>query len=206
MTSSTPRDWIATYDPADPALKAAIRRRKIRAYWLFVPVFVLVFGFYRGWMDATERFDPFGVNRLLGDAPAWLASLTIGAASVLMIIAFVVSVRPATYAVIQSNPRAVLTRAESRRVGRQIRGQEPVAPHEVAFLRDVALAMYAQRWGVVSMTGVLLLAVGGGMLGGDGGAVVPIVLGIVPIVVGVLCVRTAVHARRFLRSVGVAPV
>jgi hypothetical protein len=206
MTSSTSRDWIATYDPADPALQAAIRRRKTRFLWVFVPVFGLVFGASRVGLEFSEHFGPMGLDRILVHSPGWLTSVTIVIGVSLMVAAFAIGIRPSIYRVIQANPRMVLTRVESRRVGRQIRGREPVAPYEVPFLRDVALAMYAQRWAALSMAGVTLLAIGGTMLGDDGGVTVPGLLAIVPIVIGVYSLRAAAQARRFLGSLGVAPV
>jgi hypothetical protein len=100
----------------------------------------------------------------------------------------------------------VLTFAQRRRVSRQLRGTVPVEPHEVPFLRDVARAREAQRWAVISMAGVTLLAVSATMLGEDSTVTVPAALVLVPLVIGAIAARTAVDARRFLGSVGSGPV
>jgi hypothetical protein len=205
MTSPTTRDWIATYDPGDPELRAAIRRRQTRFYWIFVPVFVVVFIAVRVGLESSERFGPMGLDRILVRTPDWLTGLTLVVAVGLMSAAFAVGVRRSMRQAVHGNPRQLLTRAESRRVGRQIRGLEPVAPYEVPFLRDVARGLYAQRWAALSMSGVLLLVLGGTMLGDDNGVTVPSLLALVPIAIGVYSVRGAVHGRRFLRSIGDTP-
>jgi hypothetical protein len=79
---------------------------------------------------------------------------------------------------------------------------DPVAPHEMPFLRDVALGVYARRWAVGVMAGTVAVLVAAGMLGPATFAW----YAAVPAVVGASSLRSAVHGRRFLRSVGVTPV
>jgi hypothetical protein len=202
VTSATPRDWIATYDPADPALRSA-NRRKYQGFatWTFVPSFLLTYlPVYVG-IDVVDGTAVTAPHRLFA-APYWLAVATFVVALTPIVASLVFGLRRARWAAVMRNPRAVLTRAQGRRVDRQIRGRLPVALHEVPFLRDVALGMYAQRWVGGVMAGTVLLALSAGMLG-------PPAFGwfaVVPVAVGAASVRAALRGRRFLRSVGVAPV
>jgi hypothetical protein len=201
MTSSTSRDWIVSYDPEDPALRSANRRRYQQVFaWTFVPVFALTYlPVYVG-IDVNRGTFVNGPNQLFG-APYWLAVVTYAVALPLIVGSLVFGLRRARRTAVMRDPRAVLTRTEGRRIDRQIRGRLPVAPYEVPVLRDVALAMYAQRWAAGVMAGLVLAWLSVGMLG-------PAMMGwfaVVPAVVGVYSLWTALHGRRFLRSLGVTP-
>jgi hypothetical protein len=206
MNRTTRRDWIATYDPDDPELRAAVRRRETRfMLWCLLPTFVLLLLSARAGLVYSDQYGPIGPDRLVTRAPEWLAMVTLVAAAVLLVASFGIVVRRAQQAFVRGNPRALLTRAENWRVGQQIRGREPVASHEVPFLRDVARAVYVQRWAAVPMAGVALLVVTATILGEDDGATVPSFLAIVPIAIGALSLRAARHAQRFLASVETPP-
>ena len=204
MTSSTPRDWIATYDPDDPELHAAIRRRTNKSRWVIVPAIVASYIATRTALDASVSTDVAGT---MLHAPALLVTAMVLIAVVLVVAGIAVILRPAIRATIRRNPRPVLTRAQSRRVGRQLAGREPVAPHEVPFLRDVALATYAQRWGVRLMAGLMLLATAKALVADNAVDVaIASTLAVLAAAVVAFGLRGVVQARRFLRSVGVAPV
>jgi hypothetical protein len=196
------RNWIATYDPDDPELHAAIEQSYKRFYWLFIPVFAATFLFAQFGLDWVEEYGETSYDRFLAATPDWAAYTVLAVALALMVAAYTFGMRPTLRNAVKANPRVVLTRAEANRVNRQIRGRAPVAPHEIPFLRAVARGTRAQRWVVVAMGGMALLALAGGMLGSA-------VLGwlvVVPVAVAVLVLRTDRQARRFLRSVGTTPV
>jgi hypothetical protein len=203
MNSTTQRDWIATYDPDDPELRAAVQRRRRTWIYLLVPVWVVLFTVFN---LTGDRLGPTGLDRWVARTPDWVALATFLVGWVAMIGALALSLRPAPREAVRRNPYYVLTLAQRRRAAKQLRGALPVEPHEVPFLRDVARARDAQRWGIVSMVGVLLLAVSAAMFGGDAAVPVPTVLVLVPVIIGAIIARGAVDARRFLRSVGAAPV
>lgn len=203
MNSTTQRDWIATYDPDDPELRATIQRRRRTWIYLLVPVWVVLFTIFN---LTTDGLPPSSLDRWLARTPDWIALATFLVGWVAMIAALVLSLRAAPREAVRRNPYYVLTRPQRRRVIRQIRGTLPVEPHEVPFLRDVARAREAQRFAVVSMVGVVFLAASAAMLGDGSEVTVPTVLVLVPAVIGGIGLRAADEARRFLRSVGAAPV
>jgi hypothetical protein len=205
MTTASPRparDWIATYDPDDPLLRREIEQSYKRFNWAFVPVFGATFVLTQVARDWVERNGETAYDRLLAAAPDWAAATTFALALALVVGSIAVGLSPARRAVVRRNPRVVLTWAQSRRVRRQIYARVPFAPYEIAFLRDVALAMYAQRWLVVAMAGSALAALSVGMFG----VAVSGWLVVVPFGVAMFGVRVTANARRFLRSVGVTPV
>jgi hypothetical protein len=201
MTSSTPRDWIATYAPDDPELRAAIRWHHNRFNWLAVPVTVVT---YLVLGRLAEAF--VGIENTPHAPILLLTVLTLGG-FILVVAGIAVTLRPAARAAIRRNPRTLLTRAERRRVGKQIRGRAPVAAHEVPFLRDVALGTYAQ-WGAVVLTaGLVPLSTARALVSNDS-VVVAITCAFALLAAGgaAFGLREVVRARRFLRSVGTGPV
>jgi hypothetical protein len=195
------RDWIATYDPDDPDLRAAIRWRHTRLNWTAVPVGVLTYLVLRRVLDAS-----FGIETA-PRGPTLLLMVLILGGFVLVVAGIAMVLRPSIRAAIRRNPRAGLTRTQSRRVGRQLRGRAPVAPHEVPFLRDVALGTYAQRCSVVIMVGLVLLSTARALVSTNSVDVaIASVLALLAAAGAVFGLRAVVQARRFLRSVGTAPV
>jgi hypothetical protein len=196
------RNWIATYDPDDPELHAAIEQSYKRFAWLFIPVFGVTFAFAQSGLGWIENHGSTAYDRFLAATPDWAAYTVLAIALAILVAAYVFGLRPAARTAIRTNPRMVLTRAQARRVNRQIQGRLPVAPHEVAFLRAVARGMRAQRWLVGAMGGMALLALAAGMLG----AAVLGWLVVVPVLVAGFGLRADRQARRFLESVGTTPV
>jgi hypothetical protein len=210
MTSSKQspsRDWIATYDADDPDLRAAIHRRNARIRWITVPAVVVAVvatsnaPIPSGGSDLDETFYRVPASLV------WLVTVLFVVASAMIVAGIAIALRPARRTAVRRNPRPVLSRAQSRRVGKQLAGQVPVAPHEMPFLRDVALGTYASRWGVVTLAGIVLLcAARATVYNNDADAVRAGVVGLILAVVCALGLRGVVQARRFLKSVGVAPV
>src|SRR5215212_6268372 len=66
------RDWIATYDPDDPELQAAIRRRNTKIRWIAVPVGVVAYLAVRVILDSAVGID---FDRTPSDLPTWLVLL-----------------------------------------------------------------------------------------------------------------------------------
>jgi hypothetical protein len=204
-TASQPpsRDWIATYDPDDPELQAAISRRRVRFRWMIGPI-VLAYIVTREVLEAS-----LGDDQSTNDVPGWLVlplTVTFLVAAVLVVAGIAMALRPAARAAARRNPLPVLDRAQRRRVGQQLAGRVPVAPQEVPFLRDVALGTYAQRWAVAILAGLTLLCVGRFFADGSvDGEVVAGVAGLALAGLGAYGLRSVVRARRFLKSVAVAP-
>jgi hypothetical protein len=209
MNSSTrppDRDWISNYKPDDPELHAAIRRRYTRVRWITVPVAVAAVIATRAGLESTVGSD---LDETSSRVPDWLVlpvTMAFLAAAVIVVAAIAIALRPARRAAVRRNPRPVLSRAESRRVGQQLAGRAPVAPHEMPFLRDVALGTYAGRRGVVLLAGIVLLCAARATVVNSADAVLAGVAGLILAVIGVFALRSVVRARRFLRSIGVAPV
>jgi len=209
MSSSTQppdRDWIATYDPDDPELQAAIRRRYTRLRWIGVPIGIVVYLVVRTVLESQSGID---FDRTPDNLPTWLVlvlTVSFVAAAVLVVAGLALALRPSLRAAVRRNPQAVLNRAQSRRVGKQIGGQIPVLPHEMPFLRDVALGTNASRSGVVLLAGVVLFCVSRAAVADGAGAVVAGVAALGLALLGAFGLRRVVRARRFLRSAGTAPV
>jgi hypothetical protein len=200
MTPSTPRDWIATYDPDDPELHAAIRRRTNRSRWVIVPAVVASYIATRAALDASIGTD---VEGTMPHTPVLLVTALVLVACVLVVAGIAVTLRPAVRAAIRRNPRPVLTHARSRRLGRQLAGREPVAPHEVPFLRDVALGTYAQRGAVVLTAGLVPLSTARALVSNDAvGVAIACAFALLAAAGAAFGLRGVVQARRFLRSAG----
>jgi hypothetical protein len=203
MTSSTQRDWIATYDPDDSELRAAIHRRYSRFRLVFLPAFVVGYIVTSIALEAAPGGD---TDPPVFSPPAWLVGVMGVVAAVLIVAGVAIALRPAVRSAIRRNPRALLTPEQNRRVYSQIGGRVAVAPHEVPFLRDVALGTYAQRWVAAALAGAMLLAVSYAIRSDTDDALLASVLVLMTAVSGTFALRSAVHARRFLRSHGVTPV
>jgi hypothetical protein len=196
------RDWITTYDPDDPELHSAIEQSYKRFSWMFIPVFGATFAFAQFGLGWVEDHGSTAYDRFLAAVPDRAAYTMLAIALAVLVAAYAFGLRPTARKAVRTNPRMVLTRAEARRVNRQIQGRLPVAPDEVAFLRAVARGTLAQRWLVAAMAGMALLALAAGMLG----AAVLGWLVIVPVLVAMFALRADRQARRFLESVGTTPV
>jgi hypothetical protein len=203
MTSSTARDWIASYDPDDPDLRTAISRRRVRVGWMIGPI-VLAYIVTREVLEASLG------EQVTYDVPSWLVlsvTVTSVVAVMLVVAGIAMALRPAARAAARRNPLPVLDRAQRHRVGQQIAGRVAVAPQEVPFLRDVALGTYAQRWAVALLAGLALLCVCRFFADGSvDGEVVTGVAGLTLAGLSAYGLRNVVRARRFLKTVAVAPV
>ena len=204
MTSSTPRDWIATYDPDDPELRAAIRRRNTKSRWVIVPAIVASYIATRTALDASIDSDVAGT---MLHAPALLVTAMVLIAFVLVVAGIAVTLRPSIRATIRRNPRPVLTRAQNRRVGRQLAGREAGRPARGAVPARRRARHVRATVGGGLMAGLTLFATAKALVADN--AVDVAIAGVLALLAAAAVafgLRGVVQARRFLRSVGVAPV
>jgi hypothetical protein len=144
--------------------------------------------------------ETVSLRPVLVEAPAWLATATIGAGLLLIAGYLTFWLMPDQRRVASRNPLNALTSEQRRDAKRKIRGRLPVAPADVAVLRAAAEGIYLMRWTVVPAIGFLLLVFGLAM--SEDAPVVSTLVAIPVLVAVALVLREARAAKAFLRTTG----